>query len=167
MILAAAENTPITRMVMSDVGPVVPRQALMSIATHVGKAPTFGTLAEVEQYLRTVHSGFGHLNDQQWRHLTEHSSRQEYGRWRLHYDPAIAAVFADISGDVDLRPIWQQVSCPVMVLRGADSDLLTAEAARDMAQLDNVTVREFTEVGHAPMMMSPDQIAAVGAFLTH
>lgn len=164
MLLAATPHTPITRMVISDVGPRIPVQALHSIAQNLGNAPTFNSLTEVEQYLRRVHQGFGNLNDQQWRHMAIHSSREEGGRLQLHYDPAIASTFADISGDVDLTPVWQQVHCPVLVLRGAESELLTPAIAEDMARHPGVSIREFAGVGHAPMMMSADQIDAVCNF---
>lgn len=166
MLVAAAPHTPITRMVISDVGPVIPKQALQAIAGYLKNAPTFESLVQVEQYLRTVHSGFGNLDDRQWRQLAENSSRKEGDGWRLHYDPAIASAFDDVSGDVDLTPIWQHVRCPVLVLRGAESELLTAEIAENMARRPNVTVREFTGVGHAPMMMSADQIETVSSFLS-
>lgn len=165
MLLAAAPHSPINQMVISDVGPVIPQQALQSIAEYLGSAPTFASLQDVEQYLRLVHCGFGNLDDRQWQHLAKHSSREEGGRWRLHYDPAIAEAFSDISGDADLTAVWQHVNCPVLVLRGAESTLLTAEMAQDMAQRSNVTLREFPGVGHAPMMMSADQIEAVRGFI--
>lgn len=165
MFLAAAPRTPISRMVISDVGPVIPKQALAAIAAYLGKAPSFASVDEVEQYLHQVHAGFGALTDEQWRHLAEHSARDCDGSWRLHYDPAIAAAFAAISGDVDLTSVWQQVNGPVLVLRGAESTLLTAETAAVMAQRENVRVDEFAGVGHAPMMMSADQIARVREFL--
>lgn len=165
MLLAAAVQSPVRKLVISDVGPVIPKQALEDIAGYLGKAPVFTSQAEVEQYLRQLHSGFGHLSDQQWQHLAKHSSREEVGRWYLRYDPAIAEGFGEITGDADLRPVWEKVRCPVLVLRGANSELLPAETAADMARGANVQLREFADVGHAPMMMSDDQIETVREFL--
>lgn len=165
MLLAATAHTPISRLVISDVGPVIPKRALQQIAEYLSHRPTFSSLADVEQYLRAVHHGFGLLTDQQWQHLTECSCNQSEGGWRLHYDPAIASTFTDITDDVTLTPVWDRVQCPVLVLRGAESELLTASIADKMASEPNVTIREFSGVGHAPMMMSPDQIEAVCRFL--
>lgn len=165
MLLAAAPHTPIQKMVISDVGPIIPKRALEAIADYLGKAPTFASLAEVELYLRKVHQGFGNLSDQQWRHLAQHSSYEHDGKWNLLYDPAIAEGFTEVSEDLDLTPTWQKVHCPVLVLRGANSELLTPETAASMAKGAKVTVREIPGVGHAPMMMSADQIATVIGFL--
>lgn len=165
-VLAAAPHTPITKMVISDVGPVIDKRVLQRIGEYLGKAPTFDSLAQVEKYLREVHSGFGNLSDRQWLHLAEHSSHEEAGHWQLNYDPAVASAFADISEDIDLTPVWQQVQCPLLVLRGADSEVLPSEVAEGIAQHPNVTLREFAGVGHAPMMMSADQIDVVSCFLS-
>lgn len=165
MLMAAAPHTPIVQLVLSDVGPVVPKAALEAIADYLGKAPAFGSFAELERYVRQVHSGFGALSDQQWRHLATHGSYEQGGKWHLHYDPAIATNFTAIEGDVDLSPAWQQLRCPVLVLRGAQSSLLTAEAAAAMTSHPRVTLYEFAGVGHAPMMMSADQIHIVKSFL--
>lgn len=167
MLLAAAPNSPISQMVISDVGPVIPEQSLKQIADYLGKAPTFDSLLQVEQYLRLVHSGFGQLEDHQWRHLAVHSTREEARGWRLHYDPAIAEAFQEISGDVDLTPIWQQITCPVLVLRGAESELMGAKLAENMAQRPNVRLIEIPDVGHAPMMMSPGEINALEEFFCY
>lgn len=165
MLLAALPYNPIRQMVISDVGPVIPKEALQGIAQYLGKAPAFRSINEVEQYLRQVHSGFGKLSDEQWRHLARHSSAEHQGTWSLRYDPAIAKAFGDVSADVDLTPVWQQMKAPVLVLRGAQSQLLTKNVAQQMAQREHVSVQEFDSVGHAPMMMSEDQIAVVREFL--
>lgn len=167
MLLAAAPNSPITQMVISDVGPVIPEASLKQIAEYLGNAPTFPSLTEAEQYLRLVHSGFGQLGNQQWRHLAQHSTREEQGVWRLHYDPAIAVAFQEISGEVDLTPVWHQVTCSVLVLRGAESQLLGAKLAGEMALRPNVRLIELPGVGHAPMMMSPGEINSIEEFFCY
>lgn len=167
MLLAAPTNSPITQMVISDVGPIIPEQSLKQIAEYLGQSPAFASLTQAEQYLRLVHSGFGPLEDDQWRNLAEHSTREEQGVWRLHYDPAIAVAFQQISGAVDLTHVWQQVNCSVLVLRGAESTLLDAKLAAEMAQRVNVRLIEIPEVGHAPMMMSPGEINALEEFFCY
>lgn len=165
MMLAAQPRTPIRRLVLNDIGPFVPAAALRRLADYVGADPYFADFAEAAAYIRKVHAPFGALSEAQWRHLSEHALRADpVGGYRLAYDPKIAAPLADPEAieDIDLRHLWDAVTCPVLVLRGADSDLLTPETARDMAKgRAQVTVREIPGAGHAPALLDDDQIAAV------
>jgi len=165
MMLAALPNTPIRRLVLNDIGPFVPRQAIRRIADYVGKDPVFAELAGLEAYLRQVHAPFGALDDAAWMHLALHGHRRlPDGRYGLAYDPVIARSFQDAPDqDVDLWPIWEKVRCPLLVLRGAESDLLLPDTARRMAEKAELV--EITSVGHAPSLMVEDQIATVSAWL--
>lgn len=169
MFLAAQPNTPIRRLVMNDVGPFIPKGALERLAGYVGADLRFASLVQVESYLRTTYESFGTLSDAQWRHLAVHSARAlEDGAYALAYDPAIGRPFQEQPlDDIDLWPIWSLIKCPVLVLRGARSDLLTAETARRMVETGGeVRLMEVDGVGHAPALMDPAQIAAVRAFLS-
>jgi pimeloyl-ACP methyl ester carboxylesterase len=163
MGLAAAENSPISRLVLNDIGPFVPREALLNIQTYLGLDLAFASLEELEQHLRMVHSGFGRLADDEWRHLAEHGSRREGPGWRLHYDPAIRIPYADLTGeDIDLWAIWDRISSPTLVLRGAESGLLTEATAAEMQRRGpKVTLVTIPEAGHAPALMAPEQIATI------
>jgi pimeloyl-ACP methyl ester carboxylesterase len=168
MMLAAQPNTPIARMVVNDVGPFIPKAALERIATYVGKAPPFEDLRALELYLRFVMAGFGKLTDAQWQHLALHSSRQvESGRYALRYDPGIAAAFnAAPLQDVDLWPVWAGIKCPLLLIRGADSDLLLAETALKMqSSRTGVELVTFADTAHAPALMDAEQIGVVRDFL--
>ena len=168
MMLAGQPNTPIRRLVMNDVGPFIPKAALERLAQYVGRAPAMESLDDVEQYLRVVMAPFGKLTDAQWHHMAEHSSKQSSnGNFLLHYDPAIADVFkgAPIQ-DINLWMFWQGVTCPVFVIRGAESDLLLAETVTQMkAGRSNVTSLEVPNTGHAPALMDDAQVSAVRNFL--
>lgn len=157
MFLAAADKTPIRRLVMNDVGPFLPKAALERIVEYVGKAPTFSSPASAESYLRTILAGFGPLSDAQWQHLTQHSVKaQTQGGFGLAYDPAIALPLqAAPVDDVNLWPVWGLVRCPVLVIRGALSDLLPVECVAGM-RASNPACSEFTvpETGHAPLLAS-------------
>lgn len=168
MTLAAQPNSPIRRLVINDVGPLISKVGLQRIADYVGKDPVFEDVAAVEAYLRFTLMGFGRLTDGQWRHLAEHSARQRPdGLLGLAYDPGIAHAFtAQPMQDVDLWALWDRVTCPVLVLRGADSDLLTAETAEEMTRRGpGARIVEFPHTGHAPALMSEEQIAVVRSFL--
>jgi pimeloyl-ACP methyl ester carboxylesterase len=167
MMLAAQSGTPIERLVINDVGPFIPKAAVARIAAYVGMDPLFPDLAALERALRSVHAAFGALSDDQWRHLAEHSARRVADGWRLHYDPGIAAAFAARPPeDVVLWPVWDKIACPTLVLRGAESDLLLADTAREMtARGPRPAVVEIAGCGHAPALMAQDQVALVRDFL--
>jgi pimeloyl-ACP methyl ester carboxylesterase len=167
MMLAAQPGSPIRRLVINDVGPLVPRAALERIAQYVGKAPAFADIEALEQYIRLVSAPFGPLTDAQWRHLTVHSSRKrEDGKLTLAYDPAIAHAFRGEQKDVVLWPLWDAIRCPTLLLRGKQSDLLLAETAQEMTKRGpRAQLVEFEGVGHAPMLMAEEQMAVVEQFV--
>jgi pimeloyl-ACP methyl ester carboxylesterase len=174
MMLAAQPGAPIRRLVINDIGPFIPKASLQRIADYIGQDRGFADLKAVETYLRQVHAPFGALSDAQWRHLASYSSAPaENGQLRLHYDPAIAEAFkAAPIEDISLWPVWEAIACPVLVLRGADSDLLLKETAEEMtrrgttAARGQVQLRTIAGAGHAPALMAPDQLAIVRDFLT-
>lgn len=167
MMLAAQANTPVSRLVVNDVGPLVPKAALERLATYVGKAGTFADAAALEEYLRTVLAAFGPLADDEWAHLARHSTRANPdGTLALAYDPGIAGALSGPLQDVVLWPLWDAITCPSLVLRGAQSDLLLPETAAEMTRRGpRAALQEFDGVGHAPALMADDQIEAVQAFL--
>jgi len=167
MMLAAQRETPLRRLVMNDVGPFIPKAALLRILDYFGKDPRFSDFAGAEAYHRATYAGFGALSDAQWRHLTETSIRAEGNGWRLHYDPRIAEPLrqAEIA-DVDLWALWERIAGPVLVLRGAQSDLLLAETAAEMARRGPKTeVIEVPGCGHAPALLDPAQTHPVRDWL--
>lgn len=167
MMLAAQPGTPLRRLVMNDVGPFIPKAALERILDYVGKDPRFADLGEAEAYHRRIYNGFGDLSDAQWRHLTETSLRREGEGWRLHYDPRIAEPLrASAPVDVDLWALWDRIACPVLSLRGARSDLLLAETAREMTgRGPRAEVVEVPGCGHAPALLEPAQTHAIRDWL--
>jgi len=169
MFLAAQPKSPIRRLIMNDVGPFIPKGALERLAGYVGADLRFASLVQLESYLRTTYESFGTLSDAQWRHLATHSARKlDDGTYALAYDPAIGRPFQEQPiDDVDLWPIWSLVKCPVLVLRGERSDLLTAEAANRMVAETGGQVRlvEIAGAGHAPALMDAAQIDIVRSFL--
>jgi pimeloyl-ACP methyl ester carboxylesterase len=168
MLLAACQHSPIARLVVNDVGTYIPRTALERIAAYIGKPLRFRSLAELEAHVRAISAPFGPLTDEQWRHLTLHSSRQHGdGTWSMGYDPGIAAPFEHTAAaDVDLSRYWDAVACPTLLLRGENSDVLPKEVATQMAQRGpKPRLVEFPGIGHAPMLMAEDQIRTVREFL--
>jgi pimeloyl-ACP methyl ester carboxylesterase len=167
MMLAAHPRSPVHKLVVNDVGPLVPKAALERLAAYVGKAPPMRDLAELERYFRQVLAGFGALSDEQWRHMAATSARRnDDGTIAPAYDPAIGNAFAGELKDVVLWPVWDAIRCPTLVLRGAESDLLLAETAHEMTQRGpKAKLKVFDGCGHAPALMSKDQIEVVRDFL--
>jgi len=169
MTLAALRNTPVTKLVLNEAGPVVSKVSLERIASYVGLAPTFPNLDAAEQYVRTVSAPFGPHSDAEWRFLTEVVvRRRDDGGYRMHYDPRLAEPFrAQMpEKDLELWPVYQAVRCPTLVLHGALSDLLTRETCERMAACGpKAKVIEIDGVGHAPTLLHQDQIELVTEFL--
>jgi pimeloyl-ACP methyl ester carboxylesterase len=168
MVMAAQPGTPVARLVVNDVGPVIEPAALTRIATYVGLDPPFESFQALEAHVRAVSAPFGPLSDAQWASLSRSVARQTPdGRWRLKYDPGIAVPFrATASKATNLWPLWDAIHCPTLLLRGAESDLLSSATAKAMqARGPRPELVEFAGIGHAPMMLSIDQIEPVVRFL--
>lgn len=168
MMIAAQPMQPIRRMVMNDVGYLIPKAALERLSAYVGKRTVFPSLHAAEAHLRTVASTFGPLTDEQWLHLVNTGTEPCNGGVRFRYDPAIAEPFKDmiLSEDVNLMEFWSQVSIPTLLIRGTKSDLFLATTAREMAAATHVELAEFAGIGHAPALMARDQIRTVRQYLT-
>lgn len=168
MLFAGLQGAPARRLILNDIGPLLPKEGLERIGRMVGRDPAFSNRDELERYVRQAHAGFGPLSDAQWRHIAAHSGRtRSDGRLGLAYDPKIGEPFRGGGlQDIDFWPFYDALRCPTLVLRGANSDLLRREDAAAMAQRGpSARVVEFAGIGHAPALMAPDQIAAVRDFL--
>jgi pimeloyl-ACP methyl ester carboxylesterase len=164
MMLAAQPGTPIRRLVLNDVGPTIPRQALARIGEYVGRDPRFPTLEALEGHLRQTYAPFGPLSDADWRHLAINDHRRlDGGGFALGYDPKIGEPFRQAAAaDLDLWSFWDAIACPVLVLRGEDSDILLPKTLAEMKRRGpSITAASFSGVGHAPALMAEDQINVV------
>ena len=179
MMLAAKADSPIRRLVLNDVGPLVPWSALARLKlASMGAGMRFASLAEVERHLRETCAPFGPLDDNQWRRVAQYGSRRTAdGGYALACDPAIVntlrrggdaglEIGRDFLLGIDLWPVWDTVECPTLVLRGRESDLLLSSTVRRM-QIGGPRVElvEFPGVGHAPWLKSEEQIAPVRDFI--
>jgi pimeloyl-ACP methyl ester carboxylesterase len=180
MALAAQPALGLRRLVLNDVGPAIRWQALQRIGSYLGLDPLFATEQAAVDYLAGISSGFGPHTPEQWRALSLPMLRQRPGGWGLHYDPAIAQPFKTLLGAADpgaaeqaahageaaLWALYDAISARTLLLRGADSDLLSRDTAAEMGRRGpRAACIEFANVGHAPSLMAHDQTAAVQAFL--
>ena len=168
IMIAAMANSPIRRLVINDVGPFIPKAALERIGVYMTQDNRFADMAAFEAYLRKVYAPFGLLSDDQWSRMASLGARKnDDGTISPSYDPAIAgALRHGPMIDVDLWHMWDAISCPTLVLRGAHSDILLPETAAEMTRRGpKATVVEFADIGHAPALQADDQIAVIRDFL--
>ena len=167
--------TPIRRLVLNDVGPVVQWQAIERIGTYLGQPVRFQSLEQAADALWVLSSSFGPHTREQWLALTRHMIKpatDAAGGFVLHYDPAIALPFkaltqeAATQGEAVLWHLYDAIRARTLLIRGVQSDLLSAETAAAMTQRGpKARLVEFAGVGHAPTLIAPDQVQVVSDFL--
>lgn len=167
MMMAAMPETPIHRLVINDVGPFIPLAALQRIAAYVAMEIEFADRMQLERHIRQIYAPFGITRSEDWRHIAAHSYRTlPNGKLVLAHDTAIAQGFSRLEQDVDLWPVYEAVKCPALLLRGSESDVLSAEVAEDMTRRGpKAKLITYKGVGHAPALMDEGQIADIQNFL--
>jgi pimeloyl-ACP methyl ester carboxylesterase len=179
MAVAAQPALAPRRLVLNDVGPVIQWEALQRIGGYLGLNPSFTSEDEASTYLASISTGFGPHTPAQWAALSRPMLRERDGRWWLHYDPAIAAPLnallagdeqasrqAVSDGETALWGLYDAITAPTLVLRGAQSDLLTTRTVGLMSERGpKARCVSFEHVGHAPTLVAADQRAAVRDFL--
>jgi len=170
--VAGQPNAPVGRLILNDIGPRMQLEALTRIADYVGRPGRFDSLEQATAYVRSISAGFGLRSPEQWRELTESVVHFDGTQWAFHYDPAIAETLKDTSAqsnalaEAKLWQLYDAVRGPVLLVRGAESDLLPRDAALEMTQRGpRAELVEIPGVGHAPMFFDADQIAIVRRFL--
>jgi len=167
MQIAALLGNPIRRLVLNDVGPLVPGPAIRRIREYVGTVlPEFPNLLALEAYLRRVHAGFGKLTDKQWEHLAKISAQElPSGKLAMHYDPGIAVpIRSTLAIDTDIWPAWDKITIPVLAIRGENSDMLLPRTLERM-QKSGARTLIVPEAAHAPALMDAPTIRVVREFL--
>jgi pimeloyl-ACP methyl ester carboxylesterase len=170
--LAMASGSPLRRLVLNDIGPTLDVAGLQRIGAFVGQMAHWRTVGEAADALWAISQGFGPHTREAWLALSRPQLRSDGDGYKPHYDPGIAVPFRHVTpegaaaGEALLWQAYDRITCPTLLLRGADSDLLTPATAKAMTQRGpRATLCEFAAVGHAPTLIAPDQRAAVRAFL--
>jgi pimeloyl-ACP methyl ester carboxylesterase len=167
---------PIHKLVLNDVGPAIEWPAIERIAAYLGKAGQFSTLQQAADAMWAVSASFGPHTPAQWLALSRHMVRPAPGApdgaVMLHYDPAIALPVratteaAARDGEAMLWQLYDKIQAQTLIMRGAQSDLLSRETALAMTQRGpGARLVEFEGVGHAPTLVAIDQVSTVGDFL--
>ena len=171
--LAAQTGSPLARMVVNDVGPSIEPASLVRIGSYLGQPMRWKTLDDAADAMWAISQGFGPHTREQWLELTRPQLTTDDEGWLMpRYDPAIAAPYKAITpalaqaGEALLWQAWDRLTLPTLLLRGAQSDLLSSATAQAMTERGpRARLVEFSGVGHAPMLQQPDQLAAVREFL--
>lgn len=166
---------PVRRLVLNDVGPVIQWEAIQRIGQYLGDAPRFASLEQAAEAMWAISSTFGPHTPAQWLELSRHMVKpvnDAQGGVTLHYDPAIAVPFRTITqesaraGEAMVWQLYDNIKARTLLVRGAQSDLLSADTTAQMLQRGpKPQLVEFAGVGHAPTLIAPDQVKAVVDFL--
>lgn len=173
MLLASLEGTPVRKLVLNDIGPVLDPGAMARIGEYIGQDLRFPSFDAGAAYVREVSASFGPHSDEQWAKLAKDVLREsDDGTWVRHYDLGLAKPFAAITpeaakaGEAGLWAAFDAIRCPTMLVRGELSDLLSRETAEQMAARGpKPKLVEIAGVGHAPTFMNDEQIAIAREFL--
>jgi pimeloyl-ACP methyl ester carboxylesterase len=160
------------KLVLNDVGPVVQWEALQRISSYLGADKRFDSEQEAVDYMWQLSTSFGKHTPEQWLALSKPMIRPDGTKFKLHYDPAIAVPVrattqeAAAQGEAMLWQLYYAIQSETLQIRGAQSDLISAETAQKMqARGPKAKLVQFEGVGHAPTLVQPDQIQAVEEFL--
>jgi len=170
---------PVRRLVINDVGPSILWQALARIGTYLGQTGRFASVQQAADAMWAISTSFGPHTPEQWLGLSQPMVRLlpkaapgDADAWTLHYDPAIAVPFASVTeemakqGEAAMWQLYDHITAQTLLLRGAQSDLLSPATAQAMTERGpRARMVEFAGVGHAPTLIAPDQQAAVRDFL--
>jgi len=170
IVLAGLPGSPISKLVVNDVGPEVPLSAVARVDRRIANDPSyFASLDEAELYNRRAYAACGNLTDEQWRHFTIHSLRDDIERegYVPLIDPKIAIAYQWLCYyQMTLWSYWREIKTPILAIRGEESDFVPPSLLNRMRRsAPQLQTYEVARTGHMPMLMDADQIRVVEAFL--
>lgn len=169
MLLAAVAKERLSGLCLNDIGPEIHRPGLERIFDYVGRNPTARSHAEIAAKMPRFNPGFADVPESRWLAEARKFYRETPEGLKITYDPALREAFlAAFEGPpADLWPLWEATAgLPVALIRGANSDLLTAETvARMKRQRPDMIHAEVPGRGHVPFLDEAESVAALRAFL--
>jgi pimeloyl-ACP methyl ester carboxylesterase len=171
MLLAAVHPKMIAGAVLHDIGPNIDAEGVARIKAYVGKMRQPRNLEDGAEILRELFAAqFPKLTAEQWLGAARRTWKPQDRRLALTYDPALAETLADFDIEHPLPPLWDQFEAlarvPVLVIRGANSDILSAATAREMQNRHpDLRIMEVPDQGHVPLLDEPDVINRIVAFV--
>jgi pimeloyl-ACP methyl ester carboxylesterase len=164
---------PVRRLVLNDVGPAIQWAALQRIGTYLGNTGRFDSVQQAADAMWAISRSFGPHTPEEWLALSQPMVKPlAGGGFTLHYDPAIAVPFRALdaqaaeAGQAALWQLYDAIRARTLLLRGAESDLLSHATAEEMCRRGpRPSLVEFAGVGHAPTLVAREQVEVVRAFL--
>jgi pimeloyl-ACP methyl ester carboxylesterase len=169
MVLAAMDPAKIAGIVLNDAGPELDPRGVRRIAGYAGKLAPVSSWAEAAAQTRSVYElALPGLTDAQWLGYARNGYRESADGVPVpDMDPKIAEAFkTTTTAPVDLWPVYAQIKgVPILVIRGALSDILSAATVARMAGRPDVTQTVVANRGHTPLLNEPECLAAIDSFL--
>ncbi len=173
MVYAAMPNSPIRRMLINDVGPKIEPEAIKRLGSYVGQPFAFVNRADALERLNQICASFGEHTPQEWEIYNGPMLVQRDGMWMMHYDPNISVPFASVNpimakaGEMAMWHAFKQIHVPMLIVRGGDSDLLSAATVAEMCKVNPYARSiEIPNVGHAPAFVKAEQVALAKEFFS-
>ncbi|MCB2089476.1 MAG: alpha/beta hydrolase [Sphingomonadaceae bacterium] len=171
MLLASRDASRIAGAVLNDIGPAIEAEGLERIRDYVGQGRSFPTWMHAARALQETHGhAFPDYEIDQWIGMAKRCMViGQSGRIAFDYDMAVAEPFNQPDGEagVDLWPALEALShCPVAILRGEFSDVLSEATLQEMLRrLPLSEAVSVPRVGHAPMLDEEAALAGIDALL--
>lgn len=170
MLMAALRPTAMGPVVLNDIGPVIETRGLARIMGYVGRMPVPKSWPDAVSILREMNErAFPEFSDAQWDEMAHDVFDERKGRPALAYDRRLARALGTIDLSRSVPDLWPQFialgQVPVLVIRGANSDVLSADTVEAMIERHpNLRSMIVPEQGHAPVLKEPEVIEAIAAF---
>ena len=173
MVYASMPNSPIRRMLINDVGPRIEPDAIKRLGSYVGQPFSFANRDDALSRLNQICATFGEHTPEEWEIYNGPMLVQRDGMWIMHYDPNISVPFASVNpimakaGEMAMWHAFKQIHIPMLIVRGGDSDLLSAATVAEMCKVNPYARSiEIPHVGHAPAFVKAEQIALAKEFFS-
>ena len=173
MVYAAMPHSPIRKMLINDVGPKIEPEAIKRLGSYVGQPFSFVSRADALNRLNAICATFGEHTPEEWEIYNGPMLIERNGLWGMHYDPDISVPFASVNpimakaGEMAMWHAFKQIKIPMLIVRGAESDLLSAATVAEMCKVNPYARSiEIPNVGHAPAFVKQEQIALAKEFFS-
>jgi len=173
MVYAAMPHSPIRRILINDVGPKIEPEAIKRLGSYVGQPFSFLSRPDALNRLNEICATFGEHTPQEWETYNGPMLIERNGIWIMHYDPNISVPFASVNpmmakaGEMAMWHAFKHIHIPILIVRGAQSDLLSAATVAEMCKVNPYARSiEIPNVGHAPAFVKSEQIALAKEFFS-
>lgn len=162
--LAAHEPGLVSRLVLNDTGPYLPRARRQRRAEVLARWYVFRTPAEIMRRVGASQKNDGPVSDEVRHFLAWQTTRwsdADAGRVYRHDPRALLAYRRDAQQALSQWDDWAHVRCPVLLLHGMASDALSAATIARMRRGHAVTVAHVPQTGHTPVLDDRHHTAAI------